>query len=241
MLAMDDLRRVIMMMPKDLREVMTKNKIYLAGGSIRDIVAGNEISDWDIFGENKDFLKMVCNSFVGTRKPDARLYTTKNAFTVLSPRGKPIQAIHRWLYSDPVAVMNDFDFSMCAVVVWHEGGGWHSKAHPYFYADLAAKRLRYIAPQRDEDAGGSMLRMVKFIRRGYSISPENMAKIMARLTKQMRDTNVLDQHDGHERVLTSLLREVDPLTVIEGLELRDPFADPLLSTNDLDAGVENGL
>lgn len=215
----DDIRRVLRICPKDIKTLLKEQPVFLAGGAIRDIIASGEISDWDMFGHSKDMLKLYAQAMVGSRK--GRLWSTDNAYTVLSPGYKPVQFITRWLYSDSGSVAQDFDFTICSAVIWWQGSEWASICHQDFYADLAAKRLRYMWPKREEDAGGSMMRVMKFIKRGYSISPEDLGAVMSRITSKMRETGMASDDRGQAKIITGLLREVDPLTVIEGLSTPD--------------------
>ena len=67
-----------------------------------------------------------------------------------------------------------------------------------------------------------MLRMRKFLGRGYHIDADSLAGIMARMTVKMTDHSNFDSIKHHEegqaQVLRGLLREVDPLLVIDGIE-----------------------
>ena len=49
------------------------------------------------------------------------------------------------------------------------GGEYVGLCNIRFYPDLAARRLVYTSPLRNEDAGGSILRVLKFYQRGYRI------------------------------------------------------------------------
>lgn len=237
-LTYDDMRRILLLMPKDLRELLKERRgSFLAGGAIRSIICGEEVSDWDLFGPDKDSLKTWAKVLVADRSPGARLYTTNNAFTVLSSNRIPVQFISRWTYTGPEQLAFDFDFTICSAVIWWNGSSWHSVCHPYFYDDLAARRLRYMEPTRDEDAGASILRVNKFLKRGYSISPEEMGKVLARFVFKVRSSGMTVDFDGTKKVVIGLLREVDPLTVIEGLEARDSLADPL-GDNDMQPEIE---
>lgn len=218
----DDAYRIIRMIPGDVVELMKHYQLYLAGGAIRAIITGEELSDWDLFGPDAVKLKLHAQSLVGSRAPGARLWSTKYAYTVLSNNRKPVQFIKRWLYDHPNHLVNDFDFTICSAAIWWQDERWHTKCHPAFYPDLAGKRLRYMSPTRQEDAGGSILRVTKFLKRGYSIAPEDLAKVMARITMRMRESAMTTDETGHIKVITGLLREVDPLTVVEGLSIIDP-------------------
>ncbi|MBU8540203.1 hypothetical protein [Falsiroseomonas tokyonensis] len=226
-LTSDDMHRILTSMPKDAVKMLKDNspRLFLAGGSIRAMIAGESVSDWDFFGPTKEALELAARRLADAREPKGKLYKTKNAFTVLGHPRTPVQFISRWLYDDPAALLQSFDFSVARAVIWWDGVGWQSLCDALFYPDLAAKRLRYMQPDRNEDAGGSMLRVQKFLHRGYHIAPESLGRVMARITTRMRG-EASPQNAGepdeawHGRVITGLLRQVDPLTVVDGLEMR---------------------
>jgi hypothetical protein len=93
-----------------------------------------------------------------------------------------------------------------------------------FYSSLASKSLVYRAPDRDEDAGGSILRVLRFLRKGYSISPEHFSAVLARLIvggKIGEGLDVtLDEVDKQKAMATQITRQlrlVDPLHLIAGV------------------------
>jgi hypothetical protein len=233
----DDLHFILRRLPKDLREAMRKKPLFLAGGCIRSLVCGEPISDYDLFGPTKEFLEGCAKDLALDRK--GKIWTTQNAFTVLAPPRTPVQFITRWLYIDPAELATTFDFTVCQAVIWFQPaeyadpkeaqkkGKWSSWISPRFYADLAAHRLSYTTPQRNEDAGGSMLRVVKFLRKGYNISPESLGRVIARLTSRIDHESwmAVEGETGIARLVISLLREVDPLTVVDSLEVVDDLRD----------------
>lgn len=233
----EDMHLILNRLPRDVRKLLADNQGFvLAGGFIRATIAGERVSDIDILGPSKDLLKTVATELALARH--GRLHETQNAYTVLAPGKTPIQFIHRWTYDAPAKVVDDFDFTIAMAGIWAEfhptltpGGApvegaaprlvWCSKTHPLFYPDLASKRLRYMAPNRAEDAGGSLLRARKFLQRGYHIEAPSLAGVITRAVFKVRDTDQTNTEEGHTRVLIGVLREVDPLTVIDGLELVD--------------------
>src|SRR5208283_3039247 len=107
---------------------------------------------------------------------------------------------------------------------WFESGKWTSLIDDEFYSDLAAKRLVYRSPVRNEDAGGSVLRLLKFYSRGFRIPLDSLGAVLARLvdgvdlngisTESFKDGYILGGtsigHTTEERwasVITGLLRE----------------------------------
>lgn len=233
-----DLRHILRAMPKDCRALMREygndeaapRRIFLAGGAIRSIIAGEPVSDWDFLGESKAAVASFVRDVRATRSGyPSRLHESKNAATLLTLGHTPVQGITRWCYADALNLLAEFDFTIAKAVVWFQRGiGWRSACHDTFYADLAARRLRYTAPARSEDAGGSLLRAVKFLRRGYAIAPEDLAAVIARASRDYRP----DGGIGFDRFLVSVLREVDPLTRFDGLDMDDGEVDPLAALPD---------
>lgn len=197
-------------------------RLILAGGFIRSCVSNERVSDIDLFGPSKEYLAVIAGTLKG-EKHGARLVDTQNAYTVYG-YGLPIQMIHRWTYQRPEDVVASFDFTTAQAAIWCEGGGrWRSMTHPDFYPDLAAKRLIYTWPVRNEDAGGSMLRVLKFYQREHRITLDSLAGVITRLLcgvdreSYIARGNVKDIEWGSKiwqrqmaKVLTGLLREVDP-------------------------------
>lgn len=245
-LSREDLHHVVSRIPRDVRQLIQKRGLIVAGGCIRSLVAGEPVADFDLFGSSKEMLELAAKDLTISRK--GRLYSTDNAFTVLTPNRAPIQFIHRWVYQSPQDVGNDFDFSIAQAVVWWaphpdpenpDAGEWMSAVSEFFYSDLASKRLRYLAPARAEDAGGSLLRVRKFLKRGYHIEAPSLALVVARLcmgVEQIAETmnnesnrnkpgfHTRENRDGEmwlAKLLTGKLREVDPMAVIDGLEIVD--------------------
>jgi hypothetical protein len=220
-----DLHFVVSRIPKDIRELMMAQPIYLAGGFIRALIAREEPNDIDLFGATQELLENVANKLAVERS--GRVYMTKNAITVLAPPRLAAQFITRWLFADAAKLMQSFDFTIAQAVVWFDPSTvdldaiahWKSVISPSFYSDLAARRLNYTSPERNEDAGGSLLRMRKFLSRGYQIQAGSLAAVIARLVSRVDPTCCDIRNEGYVKtILHGLLREVDPLTVIDGLE-----------------------
>jgi len=219
-----DIQMIVQTLPKDVKKVLqdNPNKLFLAGGAIRARITSEPVSDYDIWGQDKQELGRLAELFAAKR--GVRLMTTENAHTILTEGRTPVQFITRWVFDTPPDCVYSFDFTIAGAAVWYsEGvdgsGGWRSYCADTFYADLAAKRLVYQMPDRNEDAGGSLMRVQKFLHRGYSISPGNLAKVVARLTMRLHDKYMNCNEEMRGRIILGLLREVDPLCVVDGVEL----------------------
>ena len=153
------------------------------------------------------------------------LHETDNAFTVLTQGRTPVQFIHRWLYEDAARLIQEFDYTIARAVVWWNATFelWTSLCDQDFYADLAARRLVYCSPERTEDAGGSLMRARKFLARGYFISAHDLGLVVHRLVSKI-DFEATTRLGNLEKVIIGLLREVDPLTVVDGIDVADEHA-----------------
>lgn len=217
----EDLQFVVRRLPKDVRQIMQgkKARVILAGGFIRAVIAGEDVADIDLFSSCRQSAADLTEQ-VKRRRPDAYLHSTVNADTIVSIGRLPVQVIKRWTYARPEDVVADLDFTVCQAAVWFGSKGeWESSCSEAFYFDLAARRLVYTAPQRDEEVGGTMLRVLKYLKRGYSIQVPALAAVISRLTYKARDSEMASSEEGFAQVVTGLLREVDPLTahdIVEG-------------------------
>jgi len=220
-----DLRRVIRMTPKAVLNLMKERGLILAGGAIRNIVRGDPASDLDLFAATQETLKDAAHQLVRDWGAD-RIWKTENAWTVFAQGRHPVQFIMRWKFGNPEDCIKSFDFTACQAAVWFADGRWLSATAKSFYADCASRRLTYTSPEREEEAAGSMMRVRKFLAKGWHIDAENLAAVMARVFAKI-DLEAVEEPDGgwqHSKearlafVISGLLREVDPLTPVDGLE-----------------------
>lgn len=222
----NDIRHVVQRVPKDIREALTRNagKLYIGGGFIRAVIAGEEPSDIDMFSDDVGRLEVIANDLANSR-PGSRLHKTKNAITLLTPDRMPVQFITRWTFDNPKDLVNSFDFTVCQAALWRTGiqvnSEWATSINDRFYIDLAGRNLVYTNPVREEEAGGSMLRVLKYVKRGYSIQVGSLADVMDRVFKKVQIE--IPKMPGYSTggIISDLLREVDPLMIIEGLDIID--------------------
>lgn len=212
-----DLSFVASRIPKDIRELIQKENILIAGGFIRSTISGEKVSDVDLFGSSKEKLEALAYKLCTERK--GNIHKTDNALTLLKPPRLPIQFITRWVFNEPIEILNSFDFTICQAVMWYKNEKWESCISENFYPDLAAHRLIYASPKRNEDAGGSLLRVRKFLKKGYNIQADSLSKVVARLIKDI-DTEKVKINDESQTstIICSLLREVDPLIIVDGID-----------------------
>jgi hypothetical protein len=200
-------------------------RLVLGGGYIRSMVSGEKPNDLDLFTQTPEDAKLFAKELADEAKK--KPYETGNAISVkLTPRPF-VQYIHRWSFPTPQYLIESFDFTIACSALWFESEKWTSLIDDEFYADLAAKRLVYRSPQRNEDSGGSLLRVLKFYQRGFRIPLDSLGAVLARLvdgvdlngisTESFKDGHILGgtsigrtTEERWASVITGLLREVDP-------------------------------
>ena len=219
-LTTSDLNFVLSRCRKDIVKLLKANpvKLFLAGGFVRSTISGEKVSDVDLFGDTADNILKIAKDLTLDRK--GRYFTTKNAITVLSPPRFPVQFITRWLFTDPEKLVESFDFTVCQAVIWFDGVKFHSCISDLFYADLAARRLNYTLPHRMEEVGGSMIRCIKFVKKGYTVQAPSLAGMIARIARAVDGIEGMDEKRA-AFVITGLLHEVDPLIVVDGVDFVD--------------------
>jgi hypothetical protein len=211
----DDVERIARRLPSKLRWMMTdKNRttpLVVAGGFIRTVIANEKPSDVDVFCANEVAAtvmagKLVCTALEDEARPiEYRRTETDNAISLTARGELMIQFITKWTFDDPRKLIESFDFTIARAAIWCDAaaGQWLSVCDPRFYVDMAAKRLRFMAPAGNT-AGGTMLRLLKFTRRGYHANAYCVTRI----------AQTLAQSAGADEAVTkgiaALVREVDP-------------------------------
>jgi hypothetical protein len=224
-LSRNDLMWMVRRAPRAVIDLMKEkgDKIVCAGGFVRSCITNETVNDMDLFCQSTDDAKQIATQLhESVGKSNHRWFETENAYTV--HLRIPVQFIHRWTFDTPLKVVESFDFTIASAAFWYdkEASAWKSVCDEDFYADLAGRRLVYRAPLRNEDAGGSLLRVLKFYQRGYRIPLDSFGEVIARLVRGVDDErlrglyfNGYDKEQAWAKVLTGLLREVDPLVDAE--------------------------
>lgn len=229
-LDVQDLSFAVRRLPSCLKRIMKtvkwQNKIYVGGGYVRSVICNDKINDVDVFVQSIEDAEAFAEDLKKDLGEDTIVIKSKNAITIRAKKDC-IQIVYRWLFQKPEDVALSFDFTVCCAVIFvtrrteeviEEGKNkikesyyWDSFVDDRFYLDIASKRLIYRVPERNEDAGGSMLRVLKYYQKGYRIPIDSLAKVIARLMRDI-DTNKLDLKDEVQtaKVIKGFLRMVDP-------------------------------
>ena len=204
-----DLKFCVRRLPAVLRDLLKKEDISVAGGYIRATITSEKVNDVDLFISDKSKVDSWALSLADDDRKN--LYITGNATTVKN-LSVPVQFITRWVYAAPEDILGSFDFTICQAAFWWDRAlkSWKSACSEDFYPDLAAKRLTYTNPVREEEPGGSMIRILKYYQRGYKIPLNDLASVVTRLHSGVRDPSI--NLERYRTLIRGLLYEVDPNT-----------------------------
>lgn len=193
-----DLAAVVGRIPPALRAQMHAHPILVAGGFVRSVIAHERVSDVDVFGPTPEMCKTLAAELAALS--GVTVIDTDYASTV--PGRPPVQYVHRWTFASARELMDHFDFRIVQAAVFFDGQAWRGETAEGFYEDVAAKRLTYVPGDEPES---SLLRVVKYARRGYHVAPEELAAVVDQIKSMNRDTR-------------RRMRSIDPLSAEARLE-----------------------
>ena len=181
---------------KRVRNILMGNtNLYIAGGYIRDIHSGIKPKDIDIWGGTKTQIDSITDKLV-----KKSLFETGNSVTMYHKK-KVIQFVYRWQFSTALELIESFDFTCCAAAVWYDGTEWRGISDTFFEYDIDKNQLIYTSPDREEDVMGSMMRVLKFVKRGWDIPDSSIAAVLGRVIHRQYDVVCLfDTVRSHKEV-----------------------------------------
>lgn len=161
-----------------LYDNLKKYNCYLAGGAITSIFTNNDINDFDLFFRHKeDIAHFLHEESYGTN------FKSDYAITIAKD-GKTIQLIYKKEYPTAQDVLNSFDFSVCM-------GCYDFSTEEFvlgdtFLEDLASKSIHF-NPKTDSPIM-SLIRVKKYINKGYDIPVPEMFKLGFTISQQNVDS-----------------------------------------------------
>lgn len=140
--------------------------VAVAGGAIRSLVCNTQVSDYDLYFAGPETLKAFQDRFAANKT-----FTSENA-DCYKINNQKVQAIKKAGYlSLPMDVLLDkFDFTVCQAAFFRDQFYFGED----FLLDNAARRIVYTG---SEFPISSLVRVNKYLRKGYTISSEQLVKI----------------------------------------------------------------
>lgn len=206
-----DLQKCIKNLPIELLMVMESKQapktMFIAGGYIRCTIQGEPIADIDVnVGEYEDH-NVIVKALRGylPANTNLKLHSTDNACTIhyFNP---PIQIITGWVTQDPEQRCLNLDFTVCGAAFWYDNAAskWDSYCVESYYQDIASKRIVYQYPTRRENPGDSIMRIQKYIKKGFTIDKDNIAGILARFFNHMDGGSLKQEKDLNDKIYLAL-------------------------------------
>jgi hypothetical protein len=146
-------KNILELLPEDIR-----NKVAVAGGAVRDKIAGVEVKDYDLFVDSKETEDKLMK-FLAEAGKEGNVNSQLANYTL---EGKWIQVIRGKYYNiDSSEVIDSFDFIHCCAMVTMKG----FQCHPQFYRAVATKHLMI---NKITFPLSTLERMQKYVSKGYS-------------------------------------------------------------------------
>lgn len=165
----------------ELRNLI-KNKTFIAGGAIRDLLNDRIPKDYDIYFVDKEsaekFEKLAWASFHRTSIGNFNHPTTKAQFITI-------------VYGPPDEVVQEFDFTINTNYFCGDHLQINNKSKDLFICD----KVKY--------PFNALLRLSKFQEMGYKISQEEMIKLGIKITKMKEITNNMELNEALAGMSTS--------------------------------------
>ncbi len=186
-------------LPLELKEDFDKNA-FIAGGAVYCYINNIDANDYDFFLKDEKFAKEIHEYFEHTEQLNNRkIIVTKNAITLKAPPEEckydesgscDWQIITKWA-GNPLDVISEFDFKH-NMLYWDDNEdeqirpyGYDEKIR-YYYKELSDTKLYHrkqllFNDERARDISGVLLRLPKFLKRGFTISKKEHGKIIKKL------------------------------------------------------------
>jgi|SRR5581483_6618475 len=172
----DEITRSLQHVPKVVLDQVAREDVVIAGGIIRDTVAGVPVKDVDIFCHSAEQAERLSREFAG---PFLHVPKTLFAYTVQT-LGLPVQYVYYKEYADAQALISQFDFRACCAGIWWGGlGCWLGWAVEGFRGDCLSKTLRFMSQEKDAGKLTALGRALHLAKRGWELSTEEASAIIS--------------------------------------------------------------
>jgi hypothetical protein len=172
-LKLRDMYRVLRQVPSVVRAQMRRENVVLAGGIIRDTVAGLPVKDIDLFchsGEQAERLALEASTYV---KHTTFAYTAEG-FPL------PVQYVFYKDYKDAPDLISQFDFRACCAGIFYDQAArmFQGVSVEGFNADCRDRVLRFMSQEKDKEKLTALRRALDFSTKGWTISNDEVTNIL---------------------------------------------------------------
>jgi hypothetical protein len=233
------LKTVIDLIPVELLVELKRNNAMLCGGVWTSVVTDQGINDFDFFFNTEtEYLNVL--TLLNSSKNYKRVFESKNAvgFEFLPKAAFPQIQLIRREFSGMADTVNRFDFTCCMCGYSIADDLFYY--HPDFPTSCELKSLKYNY-ESGSDPISSLMRITKYSKRGYFISPLEMVKISIKVSELKLNTfnDLLDNMHSYIYYLrkAEILEAIqkirnEPFCIMKLLELTEKVEDQNIQEND---------
>jgi hypothetical protein len=166
-----EIESVMDRVPSAVKGQLIRENVVLAGGVIRDTVAGLPIKDLDIFCHSREQAERLAL--------EVSPFVKRTLFAFSVDLGIPVQYVFYKDFTDAKDLVSQFDFrACCAGIYYTRAFGWSGVAVEGFHADCAGKLLTFMSQQKDEGKLTALGRALSFAKKGWTLSASQAADII---------------------------------------------------------------
>lgn len=193
-------------MHPEIINLLTQHDAYVIGGAITSLFSHSKINDIDIYFENEDSKKLIISWF---KKSSTLLHESPTALTFIINKSDMLYQliIHPEITGKPEDIFKHFDYTICMGAYSFKNDSFYF--HDDFFKHLAQRRLVFNPGTKFPIS--SLVRIKKYMERGYSISGIEIIKIALQIQQLSILTNkdLANQLGGIDvLLLDSLLKEM---------------------------------
>jgi hypothetical protein len=171
-LTITEIEAVLALVPGAVQEQLKREAIVLAGGLIRDTVAGVQVKDVDIF----------CHSEWQAEKlaTEVSPFVRHTTFAYSVQMALPVQYVYYKDFEDAKDLISQMDFrACCAGIYWdREAATWVGVAVEGFRDDCRARELHFMSQLKDAGKLTALGRALEFAKRGWTLSTDEAVAII---------------------------------------------------------------
>lgn len=174
-----EVRRVFELIPAPVISQLQRENVVLAGGVIRDTVAGLPVKDVDIFCHSEEQAARLAG--------EASTFVRHTLFAYSVDLGIPIQYVYYKDFTDARDLVSQFDFrACCAGIYWYgcynsatgQPAHWEGVAVEGFHSDCTARQLHFMSQPKDNGKLTALGRALQLAKKGWTLSTDEAASIV---------------------------------------------------------------
>jgi hypothetical protein len=174
----------------DILDILENSNAFIAGGAIRSIFCGEDISDIDVYFRTKED---ALNFIIEVSVLSTSIFISEKSYTSYHAGDKNlcIQSIYFDYFDSPKEIFDSFDFTCCMGAYDTKDGEFYFNDR--FLADNCKKEIHINSGTKFPII--SLSRIIKYQKKGYKVQPSEVIKLGVACTKL--DINAWEDFISH--------------------------------------------